>query len=796
MSRVIAGCISAMALCLWSYSGVSADAGAVPVNSRAGGGRGYLPGIHAKGGNTMIDELMGVPKGQHPTIVPRPEKPHTSYLFAGPYDPTMAVPADSVHLYDDSSFTTWTEMGYSPRFMIHSRYGEQIHRDPSEFQTDRDGNPWGTAHVYRGDKFLDLVVGALRPELTAEMQAKHGKDITVRMDDHYKSPTESRTEIVKQFARDALSNGAAGVGFDEPEYWAQTGYEEAFKREWLAYYGTPWEPPHSSVDARYKADHLKVQLFEKHISAVLTDAHHSKSAPVCLLSTHSPIGYYGMGMVTAHHALISIPAVREVLAEVWNVPFEIGYLEYSSMWNLTRGTGKRLWFFMDPMGDHPGLSLDFYRRSFGENLLASLMFPGVDSFEVLAWPRRIYGQVPKEYEIVVNTSVGVLSEMWRYPDGRIEAGSEGIGTFVSDSMARQRSDPSPSDFNGFLGLCKPLLAGGVQVQVLSLDRVAEPGYLDGMKTLLLSYDFLKPVDPAQNRALADWCRRGGSLIVFGGTDAYNALSDSWWRRDGYASPVEHLFAETGLPIKDARTLPLGAEDRVLLPADGISTQRLHVPGAYPITLYAPPTGAEPTYTPEGETTPAVWQASVGKGSVVFAGIAPGFLATTAQGATWERSLVKSAYQRAGGRYIEQPYFMLKRGPYTAIRTLGKELKAGGRFVDLLSPELSVLQDPTVPADECALWMAMGPMGDAPYLIAASGRIRARYEHGDTTSFIAQSPTNTPGVARLWAGNRHAKAVHAFTTTGAELAAQMQSDGDTVLVSYPNIAEGAVVRVDW
>jgi hypothetical protein len=157
--------------------------------------------------------------------------------------------------------------------------------------------------------------------------------------------------------------------------------------------------------------------------------------------------------------------------------------------------------------------------------------------------------------------------------------------------------------------------------------------------------------------------------------------------------------------------------------------------------------------------------------------------------------VKSAYQRAGGQYREQPYFILDRGPYKAIRTLGKEYKAHGRFVDLLSPTLAVLQDPTVPAGECALWSGIGPM-DAPHLIAASGRIRARYEAADTTSFLAQSPTNTHGVARLWSGNRHVKAVHAFTATGTELAATMQQDTDTVLVTYPNIAEGAVVRVEW
>lgn len=752
-------------------------------------------GSKQQGVNTTVEKMMGVPPGDHADAIPRPEVPRTSYLFAGPYDPTMAVPTDSVHLYD-LSFTTWAERGYSPQFMIHARHGEQIRKEPSEFQTDRDGNPWGVAFVNRGGKQIDLAVGALRPSLNAEMVARHGEGITIQVADHYKVPTKARTEIIQQHSREALAKGAAGVGFDEPEFWAKTGYGDAFKREWQANYGTPWQPPHGSVDARCKADRLKALLFERHIRTVLSDAQQCNPSAVRLLSMHSPIGYYSMGIVTAHHSLVAIPQVQEVLAEVWNVPFDVGYLEYSSMWNLVRGTDKRLWFFMDPMGDSPNLSLDFYRRSFGDNLLAALMFPEIDSYVVLAWPRRIYGQVPKDYETVVNTIVGGLSEMWRYPDGRVSAGSKGIGTFVSDSMAWQRDDPSTSDFNGFYGLCKPLVNSGVPVQVLSLDRVTEPGYMDETRVLLVSYDFLKPVDPAQNRALADWCKRGGALLVFGGTDAYHAISESWWQRAGYASPVEDLFAGMGLPIRDARALSGGSEERLLLPADGVSSDRLRLPAAYPITLYTPPTGAESLYVVDGEAEPVVWQAPVEKGTVVFVGVAPGILATSGEGSAWGRRLTKSAYEKAGGMFREQSYFLVRRGPYTAVRALDKAYEARGTFVDLLSPTLSVLENPTVSPGECVFWADIGTTKGNPYVAAVSGRVRARYEQGNLTSFLTQSPTNTQGVARLWVGNRQVREARAYTMSGAELPAEVRAEGDTVLVSYQNQAEGVVVRMDW
>src|SRR5262249_45369564 len=150
----------------------------------------------------------------------------------------------------------------------------------------------------------------------------------------------------------------------------------------------------------------------------------------------------------------------------------------------------------------------------------------VDSYEVMPWPQRVYGRVPGEYATEVNTVAGVLGELWRYNETEVETGTSEIGTFISDSMGWQREHPYPSDYDGFYGLSLPLVTHGVPVQVLSLDRATEPGYLDRAKVLFLSYDFLKPESDDINKALAAWVSRGGSLVIFDGNDAYNGLTDS------------------------------------------------------------------------------------------------------------------------------------------------------------------------------------------------------------------------------------------------------------------------------
>ena len=786
----------------------------------------WLPDGNGNGLSDHVESLMGTSPGEQISIVPRPSIPHTGFFFAQPYDATMAVPTDVVQLYntsvspDPSMYSTWSEKGYGIQTFLHSRYPPPDGReDPAEYQTDHNGRPLVVIDVTRNGKRIDLSVGALTPEIKAAMIKRHGEDIMVTAVDHYKIPTQARIEAAQRCNSAGLALGAQGVCFDEPEIWADEGYSEAFKQAWQAKYGSAWQPPHKSVDARYQGEQLKAFLLERWVKSTLENAQQLKPSATRMMAMHSPTNYYRGRMSTPHHRLISMPTVQEVVAEVWNDPFDVSYLEYSSFYHLIRGTNKRLWFMLDPWGDSPAESLEFYRRSYGDNLVAALMFPQIDTYEPLIWPDRLYGHLPKEYEILINTVAGALSEMWRYPDGRVEAGSPGIATFIADSMGWQRAEPSFSDFDGFDGLTLPLMQRGVPVEALSLDRAAEPGYLDGAKCLLVSYDFLKPMDASFNRAIADWTRRGGTLVCFGGTDAYNAVAESWWKRAGHASPVEDLFAQMGLQIGDAKVLGERGKEIVLSPVDktletaptdlrvvlgptpGNEPKRSDsasgkVVRHYPVTLYSPPSGASPLYRTADQSTPVAWEAGVGKGRAIFVGVAPGYLRTSAQGPAWIRALAKYALEKAGGTYREQPYFLAHRGPYTAIRALGQAHTAPGRFVDLLSPTLAVLNDPVIAPNECAFLTDAKQTPGIPRVLATSGRLRAYSEGDRKTSLLVQAPTQTNGLARVAANANRLKGVKAFTTLGASVEVTSQLEEDTLLLRYPNDADGVVLRMEW
>lgn len=875
-----------------------------------------MPDRNADGLGDALETMMGIGPNQRATVIPRPPRPYTSFQTGSPFSPEIGVPADAVLVYsaNEETIKSWLDKGYVVQTMGGFRAGADYVKDhPDEVQKDAAGN-----------------------------------FITIGGDSFYMLPTEPRNENSKAYYATALGLGSTAICPEEPEIWAREGYSDAFKREWQSRYGTPWERPDGSVDARYKAEQLKAFLTRRQIEAILTDAEKQKPAAARMVAIHSPVTYYQWAITLPHFALASLPGLQEIIGQVWTGTarsparsagvraertFEVGYLEYSSLNQLVRGMNKRMWFLMDPVEDNPGRTQEDYEKNYEQTLMAALLFPQVNCYEVMPWPQRIYGRVPPGYATVVNTVVGALAEMWRFPDNVLDSGTPGIGTFVSDSMAWQRADPSPSDFDGFYGLSLPLVTHGIPVEVLQLDRVTEPGYLNRTSTLLMTYDLLKPASPEINHALADWVRRGGSLVVAGGTDAYDEVKESWWRKAGYTSPVDALFADLGIRVKRSPSLPLptlGVDLKPVLTGDGAahnlenrraytvdltpyaretgsalvrfedvkpddgwgawlasaemrfggklaasfrtgsdletrflaeeratgfsngarfadrtgywvyrfdnlprdrsvtltldmangflvkagpasarpplletsdtsfdrSVQKLRLPPNYPPTYLQPDAAVNALYRLSGAPSPIVWETKVGSGNVLYAGVPPGFFSATAQTSRWLRAMTKRAYEKTLGTYREKSYFLARRGPFKVVRALTAEFNAEGRYVNLLSPTLAVVEDPDVAAHGWAFWLDAGPASGPPRVMAVSGRLRARFEQPATTGFLVQAPTGTEGVARLYAGKRSVAGVRAFTALGQEVGVRSYPDGDTVLLRYPNDADGVVVRVGW
>lgn len=492
-------------------------------------------------------------------VNPRPTQPHTSFQTPTGYLPENDIRTDAAIVYlpftpafDTSKVESWKAKGYVVQTMYGFRTGDDyIKEHPDECQTDQNG------------RILVPMPGS-----------------------YYMVPTQQRVDAAIEFFKKAIESGSSAAIPEEPEFWARAGYSEAFKREWQDFYGEPWQDPSSSVAARYMAERLKGYLEYRIVKSSLEEAHKQDPQVIGMVACHSQLSYYAWGIIHPHYQESQIPDLQEMIGQVWTgtarTPckhegitaehtFEFAYLEYSAFNNLLRGTSKRMWFLMDPLEDNPDRTMQDYQVNYEKTLVASLMFPEVDSYEVMPWPTRIYGRVSDEYATKVGSIINMLGDMHRQEDYELDSGTQGIATFVADSMAWQRAEPHPSNFDSFYGLTLPLFMKGIPVQVAQLERVLEPGYLAAYKVLLLSYDMMKPMNPAYNIAIAEWVRGGGTLILFGGADPYNDVPE-WWHEAGFHSPQDHLLAQLGMTPHNRISLICESEFVTLLTEVGPSPE--------------------------------------------------------------------------------------------------------------------------------------------------------------------------------------------------------------------------------
>ena len=423
--------------------------------------------------------------------------PYTSFQTPTEYRAENDIRTDAVIVYSDLAdrIRSWREKGYVVQTMYGFRtYQDYVDKHPEEVQTAADGTM-----------------------------------LTCGPGSYYMVPTQNRIRAATEYFTRAIAGGTSAVVPEEPEFFASAGYSGAFRKAWLEHYKEPWQDPTSSIEARWKSERLKAKMEHDMVKAILDSAERQNPAVRRMVAVHSPVNYVAWNVAFSHYRCMMIPNLQEIVGQVWTGTarsackyagkteertFENAFLEYSSLYNLARGTGKRMWFLMDPLEDHPDRTMEDYDANYERTLVASLMFPEIDAYEVLPWPTRIYGRVPESFATKISNIVAALQNMHSQRAVRYDMGTRGIATFVADSMIWQRGAPKKSNFDSFYGLTLPLIYRGIPVDVAQFERAPEKGYLDRYKVLLLSYDIMKPARPEYSQAIADWVRKMGGRAEF------------------------------------------------------------------------------------------------------------------------------------------------------------------------------------------------------------------------------------------------------------------------------------------
>ncbi|MBL9137004.1 MAG: hypothetical protein JNK85_14125 [Verrucomicrobiales bacterium] len=640
---------------------------------------------------------------------------------------------------------TWRDRGYRIHVMtgvswgqyqdyLYGRFDGVNHED--EAQTDRNGN-----------------------------KISHGGDV------YYMCPGENFGKFLCVGVQRALDAGAEAIHLEEPEFWVRGGYSEGFKREWRRYYGEEWSPPHSSVDAQWRASKLKYYLYRRALQQVFDhiQAFNQRTGRGvrCYVPTHSLLNYAHWRIVSPESSLARLTGCDGYIAQVWTgtsrTPnqyrgvvrertFETAFLEYGAMQNLVRGTGRTVWYLNDPIEDDPKHDWTDYRTNWESTLVASLLQPEVWQFEVAPWPERVFGgkypanspnpqPIPPAYATELQVVMQALNDL-RQPRWRWESGTTGIGLIISDTLMFQRGDPNPGDrhLGNVYGLALPLLKRGIPVMPVQLENLTLPRYLRGLQVLFVTYRGMKPMSPDVHEALASWVRAGGRLVVVDDdADPYLKVRE-WWNSDGrdYATPRLHLFELLGL--KDA-AFEMGSATTV---------------------------------------DPGV---RVGKGRVFWRRSNPADLAASPEGDGIVAALARQAVGSRRGDWKETNYLLLRRGPYLVAAGLDESQatparSVRGRFVDLFDPELAVVRETTLPGGARRFLLDLDQVGSGgPRVLASACKALPVKKGGrDVLEWVVEGIGGTRAVVLL----RLPKPARQVQLDGAELTDLTYSSQDRLL----------------
>lgn len=703
----------------------------------------------------------------------------THFQTAAPWNPRVDLQADAAVVYGvnptfEARVKGWREQGYRVQMMTGSAWGEYDDYFAGRFdgKTHHD-----EAQVMRnGQKMMH---GPLVP---------------------YIVPTASYRKYLTSLTTRAIDAGVEAIYLEEPEYWAFTGYSEGFKREWKNYYHQDWQPPHSSVDARYKTAKLMYMLYRDTLSEVFANSKayaKDKSQTVgCFVPTHSLVNYSMWRIVTPMASLAGVKSIDGYIAQVWtgtartpnnyrgvlrSRTFETAFLEYAQMISVVRPTGRVCYLLADPVEDNPDLGWDDYEDNYRRVLVASLMQPDEWHYEIAPWPDRIFDgtyfatnadaarrkeanppqriKISERYAAVLQNCFNALNAMHAAPaECAWDCGTTSIGVAISDTMMFQRDVPTPSDpeLGCFFGLALPLLKHGMPVKVVQLETLTDVKALAGIRVLLLTYEGMKPMSAGYHKVLAQWVKAGGALLlVDDGQDPYHAVLE-WWNTPPlhYAKAYQHLLEQLDLPADAAA-------------------------GVY----------------------------DCGKGFVDFMASSPTKLSKATDGDATLRAHARALLEKQGGgtAWREQGHLILRRGDKVVAARLDESLnndpvEIPGTLVDLFDAGLAIRQNPKLPVNQVGLFVDLAKVA-SPGVAASSSRIREVKAGPGQLSFVSRGPLGIPctTVVRLPAEPKTVRLLKpgkAAAQPEVEHHDVWSTATSTLAIHHANLAEPVRVNISW
>ncbi|HEV2472769.1 MAG TPA: hypothetical protein VGS41_08905, partial [Chthonomonadales bacterium] len=347
-----------------------------------------------------------------------------------------------------------------------------------------------------------------------------------------------------------LAAGCSGVCVDIPPRDSTLKADPDLASAWQRSFPGTVPDPASSVDSRWRAEQLAAALQTGRYSAALDDAETHDPMARRIAALQDSITCSERGQLSPYNSIAALPEVQDVLGTL-EAPaasaserhpdgrFAEQYLKCAAMDLAARAAGKRLLLRIAPPEGQP-VSAEISAPRLRDTLVAAMLAAQPDGWcadsRFLAQVNG--GDAAQTANLADQCLLGFSSQPSVSDSGT-------VGILISDSLQWQRNAPTPDDLSGLYGMALPLLQRGVAVEAVPLGLASDAALLKRFKTLLLSYDYQKPLSNRVGAGLAAWVRSGGTLLFFGGSDPYNSAG-GWWRAINLDAPQRDLWNRLGL----------------------------------------------------------------------------------------------------------------------------------------------------------------------------------------------------------------------------------------------------------
>lgn len=685
------------------------------------------------------------------------DNPKTLFQTNSSYDQRIAIPVDGVIVHQHGApadriakiLQSWSVQNFLPQRM---------------FFADSDAGNHYTQGRFDGQTHFEDI------ELD-----QNGKRILCANVRPYMLPTKGWTDYLKTQVKYSIDAGAAAIYPEEPLAHNFTGYEQSFKKAFAEEYNTPWQPPHESPNAFYKTAQLKNKLYinlEQDLQKYTDQYARQNNRPVdFLIPIHSMFSNLSASLIAPLGTSLDLKGHKGYIGQIWTGPvrwtigqcsnknitfFDSAYVNYDYFVNLVADSDLKLYLLADPVEDDPSYKWDQYDQWYKECLAAKLIFPLIDTYEIMPWPDRIFlpGHTigggtpgPARYRTILMSAITALQDVPLGTRDDLTAGSKGIGMLIGDSAMWQNSNQPVQD--PFMGLLIPPLKQGIPISSVPIERSADKNYMKNFRLLMLSYEAWKPHKEKYHNQLLAWVNNGGTLIVFDTKDTFDNI-DMFWKQQGFKTPQAHLLSKFKINPESVTSCP--------------------------------------------------YNKKTGKGQIILSNLSPKTFVNNETAQQKYLPLLRSTFQQHLNEKLNEPqYLIAKRGDFLIAHTFDTQNTIKGKFINIFHEDLPVIQNPVMPPNTSQILYDIEnqTQSNTPKLLYTTYRLMGKKELPNQTTFLIQGPAGTDGRAKLYTAGNKPDSISAHTNQGQSVKTQIiESEDKTLLIKFPYNAKPTAFKITW